>query len=70
MTDAAMSQMEGPQLVEQLRNVSQDFKVVYMLGYTNNSITHRGILGKGTDYIQKPFTVEGLVAKVREVLDK
>jgi DNA-binding response OmpR family regulator len=39
-----------------------------MSGYTDNVIAHHGILEEGIDYIQKPFTVEGLSKKVREVL--
>ena len=45
-------------------------KVLYMSGYTDNAIVHHGVLKKGTDYIQKPFTVDGLVRKEREMLDK
>jgi two-component SAPR family response regulator len=41
-----------------------------MSGYTNNAIVHHGVLEKGMNYIQKPFTIEGLTRKVREVLDK
>jgi two-component system cell cycle sensor histidine kinase/response regulator CckA len=69
LTDVVMPQMGGPQLVEQLRQVRQDIKVLYMSGYTDNSITHQGVLEKGMNYIQKPFTIDGLTRKVREVLD-
>jgi hypothetical protein len=41
-----------------------------MSGYTDNSIAHQGILEKGTNFMQKPFTVDGLARKVREALDK
>jgi two-component system cell cycle sensor histidine kinase/response regulator CckA len=70
LTDVVMPQMGGPQLVEQLKHVRQDFKVLYMSGYTDNSITHQGVLERGMNYIQKPFTIDGLTRKVREVLDK
>ena len=70
LTDVVMPQMGGPQLAEQLRQLRQDFKVLYMSGYTDNSITHRGVLEKGMNYIQKPFTIDGLTRKVREVLGK
>jgi len=70
LTDVAMPQMGGPDLVKQLRQARQDFKVLYMSGYTDNSITHHGVLEKGMNYIQKPFTIDGLMRKVREVLDK
>ena len=41
-----------------------------MSGYTNSVIAHRGVLEKDTDFIQKPFTVQALVAMVREVLEQ
>jgi len=65
-----MPQMSGRQLAEQLKQVCQDFKVLYMSGYTDNAITHHGVLEEGMNYLQKPFTVDGLARKVREVLDK
>ena len=69
LTDVVMPQMSGRQLEEQLSRVCQDFKVLYMSGYTDNAITHHGILEKGLNYIQKPFAVDSLIRKVREVLD-
>lgn len=65
-----MPQMSGKQLIEQCRTMRQDFNVLYMSGYTDNAIAHDGILEEAIDYMQKPFTVEGLARKVREVLDK
>jgi hypothetical protein len=41
-----------------------------MSGYTDNAIAHHGVLESGLNFIQKPLSVEGLVRKVREVLDK
>jgi len=40
-----------------------------MSGYTADIITHHGVLDEGVHFIQKPFTITSLVAKVREVLD-
>ncbi len=40
-----------------------------MSGYTHNALLHHGMLDKAMFFLQKPFSVEGLVGKVREVLD-
>ncbi len=70
LTDVVMPQLSGRQLVEQISQVRQDFKVLYMSGYADNAIVHHGVLEKGMNFIQKPFTLEGLARKIREVLDK
>ena len=44
-------------------------KVLYTTGYTNNAIIHNGVLDPGVHLITKPFTLEQLAAKVREVLE-
>jgi CheY-like chemotaxis protein len=70
LTDVVMPGLSGRQLVDRCSKVRQDFKALYMSGYTDNAIVHHGVLGEGMNYIQKPFTVDGLARKVREVLDK
>ena len=69
LTDVVMPQMSGRELIERCREIRQDFKAIYMSGYTDDTVTHHGILEKGMNYIQKPFTIEGLTRKVREVLE-
>ena len=44
-------------------------KVLYMSGYTDNSIVHHGMLDQGTHFLEKSFSVKSLAYKVREVLD-
>ena len=70
LTDVVMPKMSGAEFIEQLKQVRKDFKVLYMTGYADNAITHHGLLGKGINLIQKPFSIENLARKVREVLDK
>jgi PAS domain S-box-containing protein len=70
VTDVVMPGMSGSELAKRLGSLHPKMKVLYMSGYPDNAITHHGILGKGMNYIQKPFTVDGLARKVREALDK
>ncbi|MCX8011532.1 MAG: response regulator, partial [Desulfobacterota bacterium] len=68
LTDVVMPQVSGKELVERLRGMGRDFKVLYMSGYTENAIVHHGVLGEGVKIIMKPFTVAQLTKKVKEIL--
>ncbi len=70
LTDVIMPGMNGKQLYERLRANQPDLKVLYMSGYTEETIAHRGLLEPGTNFVQKPFSLETLTRRVREVLDK
>jgi two-component system, cell cycle sensor histidine kinase and response regulator CckA len=70
LTDVVMPGMTGLDLAEQLKSRFPEIKVLYMSGYTDNVIADHGVLEKDVNFIQKPFSREGLGGKVREVLDK
>jgi len=63
-----MPEMNGRELAEQLKILRPGIKCLYMSGYTADVIAHRGVLDKGIQFIQKPFSTKGLAAKVREAL--
>jgi two-component system, cell cycle sensor histidine kinase and response regulator CckA len=69
LTDVVMPQMGGRELADQLTPLRRDMKVLYMSGYTDDAIVHHGVLEAGTAFIAKPFSVDALSRKVREVLD-
>jgi two-component system cell cycle sensor histidine kinase/response regulator CckA len=69
VTDVVMPGMSGKGLADRIVLSRPAMKVLYMSGYTDEAIVHHGILNEGLNYIQKPFAVESLVIKVREVLD-
>jgi PAS domain S-box-containing protein len=68
LTDVIMPGMDGRGLVERFAALYPGVKVLYMSGYSGELIAHRGILDPGVAYLAKPFTPQGLAAKVREVL--
>ena len=70
LTDVVMPEMNGRELFARATESHPGLKVLYMSGYTASVIAHRGVLEEGTAFIQKPFNVQALAAKVREVLEQ
>lgn len=69
LTDVVMPGGSGKQVVDALAQRLGKVKALYVSGYTENHIAHRGVLDPGVSYLSKPFTAEELARKVREVLD-
>jgi two-component system, cell cycle sensor histidine kinase and response regulator CckA len=70
VTDVVMPKMHGPELAKRASSLYSEMKVIYMSGHVENVISHDGVLEKGMENLQKPFTINDLARKVREVLDK
>ncbi|MDQ3207906.1 MAG: PAS domain-containing protein [Gemmatimonadota bacterium] len=69
LTDLVMPGMGGHELVERLRARRPELPVVFMSGYADKAMMSNGAVGKGTAYVEKPFTVELLMQRLREVLE-
>ncbi len=70
MTDVVMPEMNGRDLAGQISDLYPDIKLLFMSGYTADIISHQGVLDEGVAFIQKPFSIEDLTEKLREVLEK
>ncbi|MDO8804908.1 MAG: response regulator [Elusimicrobiota bacterium] len=69
VTDLVMPGMSGRELGRELARRNMAGRTLYMSGYTDDAILKHGVLEQGVAFIYKPFTVEALSVKLREVLD-
>jgi CheY-like chemotaxis protein len=68
-TDVVLPGLSGRHLAERLLLQRPELKILYMSGYTDDAIVHHGVLEPGVAFLHKPFTLQILAHKVREVLD-
>ena len=69
LTDVVMPSMSGPEMAQHILLMYPAIKVVYMSGYASDAMGDHGVLDPGTAFLQKPFTPDILIRKVRETLD-
>jgi CheY-like chemotaxis protein len=70
LTDVVMPHMGGPELVERLVERFPDLKVLFVSGYSEESLADRRILAANRAFLDKPFTSSMLARKLREILDR
>jgi PAS domain S-box-containing protein len=69
LTDVIMPQMSGVELAQKLRALNPQLRVLFMSGYTDDTIAKHGLRPGEISMLEKPFTAESLAAKLRAVLD-
>ena len=69
LTDVIMPEMNGTLLAEELLRRRPDIRVVYMSGYTADTIAQHGVFREEIHFLQKPFDLKALSIKIREALD-
>jgi PAS domain S-box-containing protein len=68
-TDVVMPEVNGRKLADEALRRRPDLKVLFTTGYTRDAVVHNGVLDAGVALIGKPYSIEQLAAKVRDVLD-
>ncbi len=61
--------MNGRDLAARLTEQRPGLKVLYTSGYTHSVIAHHGVLDEGIQFISKPYSLDTLTTRIREVLD-
>lgn len=70
LTDVVMPLMSGKEASSIFKAARPGSKVLFVSGYTDDAIIHHGVLDAGVAFLEKPFTPDGLLHKVRTVLDQ
>lgn len=69
LTDVVLPGMSGREIRDHVTRLRPGIKVIFMSGYTDDAVIRHGIRKQEMDFIQKPFSMNALACKVREVLD-
>jgi PAS domain S-box-containing protein len=69
VTDVVMPRLSGRELVTRIAAARPEIKILYISGYTDDSIFRHGVLEGGVAFLQKPFNLKDLAQKIRQVLD-
>lgn len=69
LTDVVLPRANGRRVAERFLMTRPDAKVLYMSGYTEDSVVNQGVLDEGIRLLEKPFSESALALRVREVLD-
>ena len=69
LTDVVMPDLTGPDLVLEMKKLRPELKVLYMSGYSRNTMVEQGVLGQDSTLIVKPFSTRALLTKMRAVLE-
>jgi PAS domain S-box-containing protein len=70
LTDVALPDINGRQLADRIIRLHPAAKVLFMTGYARNAIVHQGVLDPDVDLLAKPFTIDSLGRKMRQVIDR
>ena len=70
VTDVVMPGMNGKALQERLLSGRPQLKCLFISGHTSEVVAHHGVLDESVQFLQKPFTLESLTRRVREMLSQ
>jgi two-component system cell cycle sensor histidine kinase/response regulator CckA len=70
LMDVVMPGMSGPMLVDRLRRISPNLRVLFMSGYDHSQVVQRYVVRQGFDLIAKPFTARALLSAIKKSLER